>query len=118
MQFEVDLYVIGDGNTLGEFTVAHGTLQIVALKSQGHFLVRPLHLQQPTSVEDAITHFLTLLEGVKSAVTMRKCTLRVGVFFSAEKVAAFSVAMSQDLLENLAAFRVDIDVTGYPCSEE
>jgi hypothetical protein len=71
----------------------------------------------PAHIELAIRHFLDALDRCGESVKGKDGSLRVAAYFSPEDVAAFSVNLSREVIRSLLKHNMDIEVTGYPCSD-
>ena len=69
------------------------------------------------NLDNAITDFLSDLTKLRGVITTLKTSLRIGVFYQLAETVVFPVMLSKKTIELLYQFRVDLDITGYPCDE-
>ena len=92
-------------------------LELVSFKTGGKFSLRPAEAVDATlTIDQAIKNYLESIKPVGSMLERLGGELRVGVFFSADEAAAFSVELSNATVQMLSVYQLSIDVTCYPCS--
>lgn len=91
--------------------------ELVSLKAAGKFSLRSVEtVDANLTIDQAIQNYLGSIKSVGSMLEQLGGDLRVGVFFSADEAAAFSVELSSTTVQMLASYQLSIDVTCYPCS--
>jgi hypothetical protein len=71
---------------------------------------------QSENIDEAINVFFDALDQCDS-IRGVEGSLRVAVYFFPNEVAAFSVTLSRRVIYQLQKYEMDIEVTGYPCSD-
>ena len=91
--------------------------ELVSFKTAGKFSLRPVEAVGATlTIDQAIRNYLELIKPIGPMLERLGGELRIGVFFSTDEAAAFSVALSNATVQMLATYQLSIDVTCYPCS--
>jgi hypothetical protein len=109
-------FKIADGHVSGfkdlerEFKVKHWP-------NQSSVSVELIKEIASTNIEEAMQYFFEVLDRYRAALVDRKGSLRVAAYFIPEEVAAFSVSLSREVIQLLLAYGMDVEVTGYPCSD-
>ena len=70
-----------------------------------------------TSIERAMHYFFGVLDRYCEILADRPGSLRVAAYFMPEEAAAFSVSLSREIIKLLITYNMDVEVTGYPCSD-
>lgn len=70
------------------------------------------------TVSEQVGQFLEEVRGlVQSAEEALEKRLRVGIFYNVSETAVFPFRLSRHVVKSMASLGLDLDVTGYPCSE-
>ncbi|MBX3655159.1 MAG: hypothetical protein KF686_13315 [Ramlibacter sp.] len=94
-----------------------GKFELISLKAVDKFSLRPVGMIDANlTIDQAIADYLESVKPIGPALAQLSGVLRVGVFFSSDEAAAFSVDLSTATIQTLATYQLAIDVTCYPCS--
>jgi hypothetical protein len=118
MEIEVDLNVVlTPANFLELQEIVAEKFELVSLKATDKFTLRSVGGGDSNlTLDGAIAKYLESIKPIGSMLAKLSGVLRVGVFFSPEEVAAFSVELSTATVQMLATYQLAIDVTCYPCT--
>lgn len=118
MEIEIDLSIALTPELAQEVQENLRTrFELVSFKTAGKFSLRPLEaVDASLTIDEAIQNYLESIKPISLTLERLGGVLRVGVFFSADEAAAFSVLLSNATVQMLATYQLTIDVTCYPCS--
>ena len=118
MDIDIELHVSPNSQDLLTAVRSLGVAGVTATpaKKSDELIIRSaLSEQSAISPDEAVAAFLDQLKDLSSREGKR--TLRVGVFYDLAETVVFPVRLSISTLAKLAAWSVELDVTGYPCSK-
>ncbi|RUL72999.1 hypothetical protein [Dyella choica] len=98
------------------FDDLHERFKVRHWPSQSLISIELTEEHQSKNIEDAINSFFIALGQYKELKGLGG-ELRVAVYFSPDEAAAFSVALSRQVIRQLWEYEMDIEVNGYPCSD-
>ena len=119
MEIEVDLNIVLPPVFLGQVREClMGIAELIPLNALDKFNLRLVNPSGSNlNIDQGITNYLESIKPIADILALFAGVLRVGVFFSSEEAAAFSVELSKKTIQLLATYQLAIDVTCYPCAE-
>ncbi|HVX13343.1 MAG TPA: hypothetical protein VHC22_19315 [Pirellulales bacterium] len=71
-----------------------------------------------SSVGDLLKVFLGGLSSAASVISRSRAEVRIGIFYDLTETVIFPLVLPAECVEALAALRLSVNSTGYPCNEE
>jgi hypothetical protein len=69
-------------------------------------------------LDEAIISFLHPLLAIRGNISALNASVRVGMFYNISETVVCPVRLSKRCIKMLNQFGVELDVTGYPCSDD